>query len=334
MMFSVIIPIYKAEQTLRRCLDSLVGQICGDFEALMIDDGSPDGSADICAEYAAADSRFRLIRQENQGVSTARNQGLRMAQGTFVVFLDSDDAYLPDYLESFRVLVNAEPDLDCYWCGFEEISDNGSAKCHTFEHGGVSRLCRREIMLAHERWMDSTLWNKVFRRSVINGAGIAMDRELSLGEDMMFVYQYLDAARDGIAIINRSLYLYTHLSNGTLDSKYRPDLQDIYDLLDERILAYLTKWDAPEEHIRKYHSSVFYTQEKILRNTFRPESPLTRREKYRINRQILRSGKFRSAMNGADCFIHPLYRFAYRSGSYRMVQLMDHLAATKKRGRV
>lgn len=332
MMFSIIIPVYKAEQTIRRCLDSVSAQTCGDFEVLMIDDGSPDGSAAICAAYAASDPRFRLLQQQNQGVSAARNLGLRTAQGTYIAFLDSDDAYLPDYLETFRHLVEAHPNLDCFWCGFDELSDNGAVTHHVFEPDGISHLNRRDIMLAHERWMDSTLWNKLFSRRVIAEAGISMDRSLSLGEDMMFVFQYLDAARDGICVVNRPLYLYTHLSNGTLDSKYRPDLKEIYDLLDERILVWLTKWRVSSEHIRKYHNSVFYTQERILRNTFRVESPLSNREKYRINRQILRSEKFRTALNQSDCFIHPLYRFAYRTGSYRIVQLMDYLSARKNRG--
>lgn len=334
MMFSIVIPVYKAERTLPRCLDSLLAQTFGDFEALMIDDGSPDGSAKICAQYAAADSRFHLIQQENRGVSAARNLGLKLSQGTFIAFLDSDDAYRSDYLESFHQLIESEPNLDCYWCGFEEIADTKDPVLHIFEPNTVSHLCRQEILLAHERWMDSTLWNKVFRRSIITTAGITMDQKLSLGEDMMFVYQYLDAAKDGIAMINLPLYLYTHLSNGTLDSKFRPDLKNIYDLLDKRVLEYLNKWNVPDKHMGKYYSSVFYTQEKILRNTFRAENPLPHREKHRINRQILRSEKFRSAMNQADCFIHPLYRLAYRSGSYRIVQLMDHLVAMKKRGKV
>lgn len=332
MMFSIIIPVYNAEQTIRRCLDSVTAQTFGDFEVLMIDDGSPDGSAAICAAYAAADSRFRLLRQPNQGVSAARNLGLRSARGNYIAFLDSDDAYQPDYLEIFRQLTEAYPSLDCFWCGFDEINDEAVVTHHTFEDNGISQLRRRDIMLAHERWMDSTLWNKLFRRSVIAEAGITMDQELSLGEDMMFVYQYLDAARDGICLDNRPLYLYSHLSNGTLDSKYRPDLKDIYDLLDKRLLAYLRKWEVSEEHIRKYYNSVFYMQERILRNTFRPENTMPIREKYRINRQIMRGEKFRTAMNRSDCFIHPLYRIAYRTGSYRVVQLMDRLAARKNRG--
>lgn len=333
MMFSIIIPVYNAERTIRRCLDSVAAQTCGDFEVLMIDDGSPDGSAGICAEYVASDLRFRLLQQPNQGVSAARNLGLKSAQGTYIAFLDSDDAYMPDYLQTFRQLTEIHPDLDCFWCGFDEISDNGMVRHHTFGDTGISCLYRRDIMLAHERWMDSTLWNKLFRRSVIVDADIVMDRHLSLGEDMMFVFQYLDAARDGICVINRPMYLYAHLSDGTLDSKYRPDLKEIYDLLDDRILGYLRKWEVSEGHIRKYYNSVFYMQERILRNTFRTECPLPNRKKYRMNRQILRSEKFRTALDRSDCFIHPMYRIAYRTGSYHLVQLMDFLAARKNRGK-
>ena len=88
---SVIIPVYNAERYIRFALDSLVGQTFKDWEAVVIDDGSNDGSAAICDEYAARDDRFRVIHTENKGVSEARNLGIELAKGDYIGFLDSDD---------------------------------------------------------------------------------------------------------------------------------------------------------------------------------------------------------------------------------------------------
>ncbi len=96
---SIIVPVYKVEKYLRRCLDSLAGQTFSDWEAVCVNDGSPDGSRSIIEEYAARDSRFRLVDKENGGLSDARNAGLAAASGEFVVYLDSDDFIHPQTLE-------------------------------------------------------------------------------------------------------------------------------------------------------------------------------------------------------------------------------------------
>ena len=88
---SIIVPVYKVEQYLRRCLDSIVAQTFTDWECILIDDGSPDNSGRICDEYAEKDKRFRVFHQENVGVSAARNKGLDEARGEWIGFVDSDD---------------------------------------------------------------------------------------------------------------------------------------------------------------------------------------------------------------------------------------------------
>ena len=100
MLLSIIIPVYNASATLPRCLDSILAQRgITDFELLLVDDGSKDASAAICADYAARDSRIRVLRKENGGVSSARNLGLDKAQGEWVMFVDSDDVLLPTFGE-------------------------------------------------------------------------------------------------------------------------------------------------------------------------------------------------------------------------------------------
>ena len=96
---SVIVPVYNVEQYLRRCLDSILGQTMPDWEAICVDDGSPDGSASILAEYAERDSRFRILTKENGGLSSARNAGTAWARGKYVNYMDSDDFIHPQTFE-------------------------------------------------------------------------------------------------------------------------------------------------------------------------------------------------------------------------------------------
>ena len=98
-LISIIIPIYNVENYLRQCLDSIVAQTYQNFECLLINDGSPDNSSDICREYVAKDTRFRYFEKENGGVSSARNLGIERSEGAYITFIDSDDWVDSDYLE-------------------------------------------------------------------------------------------------------------------------------------------------------------------------------------------------------------------------------------------
>lgn len=100
-MISIIIPVYKAEKTIRRCLDSILYQSYEEWEAIVVDDGSPDKAGEICDEYERADTRFKVIHQKNGGVSSARNAGLNIAMGDYIAFCDSDDYVEKDWLKSF-----------------------------------------------------------------------------------------------------------------------------------------------------------------------------------------------------------------------------------------
>ena len=98
-MISVIVPVYKVEPYLRQCVDSILGQTYRDIEVLLIDDGSPDRCGEICEEYAGKDARVRVFHTENNGLSSARNLGLREAKGEYIGFVDSDDWIDPDMYE-------------------------------------------------------------------------------------------------------------------------------------------------------------------------------------------------------------------------------------------
>ena len=124
-LITVIVPVYNVEKYLRRCLDSIIRQTYQNLEILCIDDGSIDNSGEICEQYAARDARIKVIHQENQGLSTARNRGLDTATGEYIAFVDSDDYIAADVLEQlYQSAVSS--DATCVICGYNCVDSNGS----------------------------------------------------------------------------------------------------------------------------------------------------------------------------------------------------------------
>ena len=116
-MISVIVPVYNVEPYLRECIESILGQTYRDFELILVNDGSTDDSGTICDEYAAQDTRIRVLHQKNSGVSVARNVGLDSVQGEYIAFVDSDDRVSKDYLAYLNDLIQIEcADIAC--CDF------------------------------------------------------------------------------------------------------------------------------------------------------------------------------------------------------------------------
>ena len=128
MTFSIIIPCYKVEKYIRECLDSVLAQSVQDWEAICVDDGSPDGTGVILDEYAARDSRIKVIHQANGGLSAARNAALKVAQGEWLFYLDSDDLMAPEALKAANDALRVVPDVDLIWGGMVEFNDGDVCK--------------------------------------------------------------------------------------------------------------------------------------------------------------------------------------------------------------
>ena len=164
---SVIVPVYNTEKYLRQCIDSILAQTFTDFELLLINDGSTDGSGAICDEYAQKDSRVRVFHQENGGVSSARNVGLDNARGEWITFCDSDDTIDESFLETMIEDCNQNIDLIV-------STMNKSGKIDSEYY--VERLLRREY--------PPQLWGKLYRRKILDKV-LCLPREIYWGEDLI-----------------------------------------------------------------------------------------------------------------------------------------------------
>ena len=208
---SIIVPVYNAAKTLARCVDSLTGQTYENLEILLVNDGSRDESLSLCREYAASDSRIRVIDKPNGGVSSARTAGLDAARGDFVLFCDSDDWVEPDLCESM---------LEQYRPGDTVICE-ADRKDIQSEHSCLTEEAERKNIL-NFTLLACALWNKLFIRSAIGT--LRFHEELRLGEDFCFVMEYLSRVDGKLRFLYRRLYHYNVDTAGSL-SKRAPDME-------------------------------------------------------------------------------------------------------------
>lgn len=190
-VISVIIPVYKAEKYLSRCIASLLAQSFTAFELLLIDDGSPDNSGKICHDWAERDCRIRVLHQTNAGVSAARNKGLDEAKGAYIVFVDSDDYVGTDYLKH---LYEERPlNLDSIVVqGFTVVSEQADRQYTTsFIPSVYTGRDVRELFLNDEMRDMRGPVAKLFSRVLIERLGLRFPAEISFGEDTIFNFQYL-----------------------------------------------------------------------------------------------------------------------------------------------
>ena len=321
---SIVVPVYNANNSLHCCIDSILNQTYSDFELILVDDGSTDESGRICDTYAIKDNRVKVIHQDNSGVSAARNTGIINAKGEYICFIDSDDYIDSTFLESLIQMKNIHLDYDNIWCCFQTLNQYSGEVSQTncIATGRESVMFdTSQIMTLHENWLDAGPVCKLYSRKIIIENNIRFDTSLSLGEDLLFNFEYLDKTNGRIAVLNKALYSYVQLNEDSLSSKYYSNLFDIYKHLNSRLLFYIDKWGCDEKQQQRYYNACFYSYEKALRNTYHPRSTI--RNKLRYNRNILRSIEFSEALSASDCYIHPLYRFAFKHHSYGLVRLLD-----------
>lgn len=206
---SVIVAVYKAESYLRKCLDSLCAQTFKDFEVLLVDDGSPDGSGAICDEYAASDSRFRVFHKENGGVSSARQCGIDHARGEYTIHADPDDWVEPDMLAQLYAKAKAE-NADMVICDY-----------YVDARGKSRRVAQRPSALDHEtvlrelfQQLHGSCCNKLVKRACYSEYRVAFPLELSFCEDL-YVNAALLCHDLRVAYLPQAFYHYVQNSNPT-----------------------------------------------------------------------------------------------------------------------
>ena len=217
MRYSVIIPVYNAESTLCRCVDSLLNQKYSSAEIILINDGSIDRSGEICREYAEKYDRIVYIEQENSGASSARNAGLAVATGSYITFVDSDDYVLDGYFESLDC-----SDVDLIVFSYRTIRSDGECG-YRFSQALMDAGNHIDRILAIQRDRIVGPVNKRFKRSIIADQELRFKTDLIVGEDAVFGLEYMLCC-DSSRIIDKALYCVDETGMGSLTRAARYDL--------------------------------------------------------------------------------------------------------------
>ncbi|MBQ4104917.1 MAG: glycosyltransferase family 2 protein [Clostridia bacterium] len=306
---SIIVPVYNAQNYLHKCLDSLLSQTFEDFELILVNDGSKDNSGQICDEYAARDSRVKVIHKENGGVSSARNAGLDHAQGKYIMFCDSDDYIYPDFCKPLYTL--AEGDENCLvLAGITEIRDDGSKKdnlCPKYGEGESVNLSKQEfcdlyveLNLKAPFTLMNMPYNKLFSRKVIEDNHIRYNTKIHYNEDFIFNLDYLEKV-DCVKIYNKSIYNYYLDAPGSLCKRYFDDIIEMFHAKEDRVKSVVLDNSTDREGAhRVWCTMVFGDTHRAINNTFSKANPASDKEKTRYCTALIRDERFKVALKGAD----------------------------------
>lgn len=249
---SVIVPIYNVYNQLVDCLDSIRGQSLENFECILIDDGSTDGSSELLDEYVKIDHRFQIIHQENSGVGAARNKGLLNAQGTFITFIDSDDQVMPKYLEN---MLHAIDQKDILITGFTMCRLENREKI-----GSIAGDPSTENMArAMKEGLLNSCWGKLYRREVI--WGLRFSEEIFWGEDTAYLMSCL-CRTDKVIFCPFHDYLYTFSTSGLVNrfDKQKPYYLGAYY---KQLILFLEQWAENADSL--YNEVAIKISQEILR---------------------------------------------------------------------
>ena len=211
---SVIVPVYNTAKYLAACLDSILASTHQNLEIICVNDGSTDKSATILKEYAKKDSRIKIITQENQGLSAARNTGLKNATGNFITFVDSDDEIKPEMIESLLSVLN-KTDADIAACSFEETFPNRKTKSFNKNYSETTYDTKSALRaMLKENGFNVTATMKLFKKSTLKGIKFPIGK---LHEDVGFTYRAILNAQK-LVFIPEDYYIYHHHDSSIINT--------------------------------------------------------------------------------------------------------------------
>lgn len=242
---SIIIPVYNAEKTLNRCINSILEQSNGDFEILLINDGSTDNSGVICDSFSAQDHRIKAIHQTNQGAAVARNTGLNLASGEWVVFVDADDyitlGYIPEKFES---------EMDMYIQNWRFNAPDGE-----YVEYIPPQIVSEELPIFLQEYAHYDLFRgilcKFCKKSIIDAYKIRFEKGIHLGEDTLFFMDYLQHCGN-IQVLGSGDYIYIRPSEGWI-RKYNLSLNEVLHYFQ----LFLRKYDSVHIDLPKLASFIY-----------------------------------------------------------------------------
>lgn len=206
---SIIIPVYNRENYIMKCINSIQMINSKQIEIIIIDDGSQDRSLEICQQLMKNDSRIKLVSQQNAGVSSARNLGLKNASGKYIMFVDSDDMVLSETINYF---LSMDTESDIYLFDYYMIDSICNKYC--------TRETENTVIDIFLKRKSNMIWNNIYKADVIKKRGLRFQEKMKMGEDLIFNLNFALAARN-FCYIKKPLYVYNMKTIGSAMNVYR-----------------------------------------------------------------------------------------------------------------
>lgn len=255
MLVSVIVPVYNTESFLPKAIESVLMQSYTDWELILVDDGSTDGSLAICRSYAKRDARIKVLSQDNQGVSVARNRGLDHARGTYVTFMDSDDELDADAFDACAKRAQ-KTGADMIVFSIDFIASNGAQEVRLpmLEDRDYTRDAFLRTYIQKKALYVYSNANKWYKHSLLDTLGLRFEESVHFGEDRLFNYAFLREA-SVISTLPARFYRYHMRNNESLSSRYIENFMEIVMRLHRAKVDMLEPYFADEKERRRFVES-------------------------------------------------------------------------------
>lgn len=258
---SIIIPVYNVKRYLRKCIDSILAQTFTDYEVILVNDGSTDGSEEICAQYAMNDSRIIVVNQSNGGLSAARNTGLKIACGEYIAFVDSDDWIHKDM---YRILYenSIKHDADIVMCGFSLTSSERVSEIIPLRPG-VEILTNKEALLNLSQKSTFVkmvvVWNKLYKKELWKKLRYP---EGFINEDNYVSYKLLYNSNK-VVLVEAAMYYYRQRANSIMKKPYTIERTYVLRSYEQKV-RYFKRKNETYLHLISIHEYI----EKIIQNYY------------------------------------------------------------------
>lgn len=300
-LISVIVPVYKVEPYINRCVESIVNQTYKNLEIILVDDGSPDNCPKMCDEWAEKDNRIKVIHKQNGGVSSARNEGIANSNGEYISFVDSDDWITKDYIEHMIGII-FNNNVDAVTCGFNDVNDFCGFDALDKNGELIEIIDNKDIMGNMDKGL-CYLCGKIYNKILFNDVP-KLPEDISVSEDMMLNY-FIYKNCSKIAVTNLEMYYYFRHSESVLSGKIT------YRIIDDSMRAYKI---IDEDYDKVNESYPDFIYNKVMNDYFLLNSIIRNnacRERYSVLRKDILS--YKDYIFGRKC--RREYEFRHKLGT-------------------
>lgn len=294
---SIIIPVYNGEKYLERCLKSVLEQEYRDIEIIIIDDGSTDGSEYIYSKYKEIDKRIVILKQKNMGVSVARNKGIDIAKGKYIMFIDADDTIEVNMI-SKMVQSMKKNKTDISFCGFKVLGNNlrnndtkALIDCYDYNNSGIigsSEAIKRVISTNPSIVFYGYIWRNIFDAQIIKKNNIKFPEGIKISEDFMFLLEVLINSKN-VSIIPEELYNY-NINDNSVTAKYISNLHENMNYINQWMLSNICS--KYPEILNGYNCCVANTYLMFIQNICRKSSPFKLNKKISLSYKVKKQFKY------------------------------------------